>query len=644
MKLTMKKNIYIFVVAFIFISALLFSCGNGGNTGDDSFTIRYDANGAEAGTAPIAQIGNKDSFVSLQTNTGSLNKSGYLFDGWNTKADGSGTDYVPGASYKLNDDIKLYAKWSAIFNFLIVNPGSPSPSLDGIQETQGFSYLKITGLTEKGLVLSDITILGTIDGYTVSAIGSSAFQDCTNIIKMRIPETVRDIGDNAFSGCFNLSAVTMQGTEPPSLGTDAFEGCVLLVVSVPGSAASTYNSNPNWSAIDIFAPGMCCVIYNGNGSDGGVVPSKQVGIAGTTFIIYGNNGNLTRSNFSFNGWNTKADGTGDDYNIGAPYSGSEDIILYAKWKAKEYSIIINNLVNGKIITNQPLISNRQTGIWGETIKLYVLPDPYYELDSITVIKADGGLLDVETKENGYEYIFTMPSEIVNISATFKSFTPEYIELGDLKIGDIVLGNGKFVSFEKFCLNSRNYIAISKPQGVVAYKGSTGNYGVSGKVYMVGLREEFATIWSTGKAIKFNTSFTSGEDNWAIIKAADAEGAADASNIYPAFHYANTYSAIGFSDWFLPSLEELYQIYKNKEVIMQTMEKLSHYGFANVDTLIYNKQIGSSAAGFYWSSSQSDIPPNYLPEFYAEGVRFDDGTKNYKYKREIYKVLVCHVLN
>jgi hypothetical protein len=37
--------------------------------------------------------------LTLQTNTGSLAKTGYTFSGWNTAADGSGTSYAEGASY-----------------------------------------------------------------------------------------------------------------------------------------------------------------------------------------------------------------------------------------------------------------------------------------------------------------------------------------------------------------------------------------------------------------------------------------------------------------------------------------------------------------------------------------------------------------
>jgi uncharacterized repeat protein (TIGR02543 family) len=49
--------------------------------------------------------------------------------------------------------------------------------------------------------------------------------------------------------------------------------------------------------------------------------------------ISGNTGPLTKSTApsTFNGWNTKADGTGTPYAAGATYSGGASLILYAQW-------------------------------------------------------------------------------------------------------------------------------------------------------------------------------------------------------------------------------------------------------------------------------------------------------------------------
>lgn len=77
------------------------------------------------------------------------------------------------------------------------------------------------------------------------------------------------------------------------------------------------------------------VLYDGNGASGGQVPVDQaVYEPGQSAVALGNTGGLWKTDFSFNGWNTAADGTGDAYAEGAaiPIVVS-NVILYADWKA-----------------------------------------------------------------------------------------------------------------------------------------------------------------------------------------------------------------------------------------------------------------------------------------------------------------------
>lgn len=74
-----------------------------------SITLTYDINGA-SGSTPTAITENEGTTITLNTGNG-LNRSGYTFAGWNTSADGNGTDYSGGSSFTLNADITLYAKW-----------------------------------------------------------------------------------------------------------------------------------------------------------------------------------------------------------------------------------------------------------------------------------------------------------------------------------------------------------------------------------------------------------------------------------------------------------------------------------------------------------------------------------------------------
>ena len=77
-----------------------------------TYVITYSGNGSTSGTAPSSQTGSGT--VTLATNTGTLAKTGSYFNGWNTSADGTGTQYAVSASYTLSASVTLYAKWVVI--------------------------------------------------------------------------------------------------------------------------------------------------------------------------------------------------------------------------------------------------------------------------------------------------------------------------------------------------------------------------------------------------------------------------------------------------------------------------------------------------------------------------------------------------
>jgi sugar lactone lactonase YvrE len=60
----------------------------------NSYTVTYEGNGKDEGSPPLAANHDYNSSVTVLDNTGNLGKTGYTFDGWNTRSDGSGTDYA----------------------------------------------------------------------------------------------------------------------------------------------------------------------------------------------------------------------------------------------------------------------------------------------------------------------------------------------------------------------------------------------------------------------------------------------------------------------------------------------------------------------------------------------------------------------
>jgi uncharacterized repeat protein (TIGR02543 family) len=81
------------------------------------YPVTYDANGASSGTAPndsIPMYGSGES-VSVLSNSGQLAKTNYIFSGWNTASNGSGTTYEASGSDSFiigAQSVKLYATWT----------------------------------------------------------------------------------------------------------------------------------------------------------------------------------------------------------------------------------------------------------------------------------------------------------------------------------------------------------------------------------------------------------------------------------------------------------------------------------------------------------------------------------------------------
>ena len=75
--------------------------------------------------------------------------------------------------------------------------------------------------------------------YTVVAIGDTAFNKCTNLTSVVIPETVTKIGWAAFQNCSNLPSITIPESVT-EIGVNAFFGCTAMPVENDIRYADTY--------------------------------------------------------------------------------------------------------------------------------------------------------------------------------------------------------------------------------------------------------------------------------------------------------------------------------------------------------------------------------------------------------------------
>ena len=252
-----------------------------------TYTVTYFGNTNTGGAAPTdtnSPYAGGNSVTILGVNT--LVKSGYQFAGWNTLADGTGTNYVGGDAFTINANTTLYANWIIGGVTLRYNAGTggtgTAPSSSGTSYT-AFSTVNVVdnaSFTKSG---------STFAGWNTAADGTG---------------TSYPVG----------SKYTMPGSNP-SQTPPLLPGVYLYAQWIP-TTTSSYTLT--------YAPGT--------GGSGSPPPSSGNSYsAGSPANIVGNTGPFTNGSLVFNGWNTAADGTGTSYPAGSKITMTANTTLFAQW-------------------------------------------------------------------------------------------------------------------------------------------------------------------------------------------------------------------------------------------------------------------------------------------------------------------------
>ena len=96
------------------------------------------------------------------------------------------------------------------------------------------STVTITKWTGSG---SEIEVPETLDGKTVTVIGTWAFAQIESITKVTLPDTVTEIGDSAFNGCTALADVVLP-SGLKKIGSTAFGSCGITEITIPDGVES----------------------------------------------------------------------------------------------------------------------------------------------------------------------------------------------------------------------------------------------------------------------------------------------------------------------------------------------------------------------------------------------------------------------
>jgi uncharacterized repeat protein (TIGR02543 family) len=326
-------------------------------TPSGTYIITYLGNTNTGGSVPVdgSSPYNSGTSVTILGNSGSLTKSGVaVFAGWNTAADGSGTNYVGGDTFNITQNTTLYARWisagSRLRYFAGTGGSGTAPSSSGTYYTP-FSSANIVGNTGSfsngSLVFAGWNTLanGTGTSYPVSSNITMPASGNVDLYAQWIPA----------GGPFTLTYDPgTGGTGPaPVLPTDYLAGSPASIVGNTGpftnatspvfngwntAANGSGTSYPAGSKITMTANTTLfaqwgnnppvTVTYNANSGTG--ANQTQTYPTGAQATILGQS-SFTKSGYTFLGWNSASDGTGSVYIPASSVIVNSNITLYAQW-------------------------------------------------------------------------------------------------------------------------------------------------------------------------------------------------------------------------------------------------------------------------------------------------------------------------
>jgi uncharacterized repeat protein (TIGR02543 family) len=323
-----------------------------------SYTLSYSSNGNSAGSVPPSNDFDSGEMVTV-SGAGTLTKSGYSFNGWNSTVDGSGAQYAAAGTFNMMPaDLTLYAVWT-VNQYTLDYDGNDntdgSPPISGNFDFGAALSASDAGtLTRTGYGFAgwNTAAVGSGDAYAAAAGFSMPAENITLYAQWTPGQYVVDYNGNG----------STSGSTP---GSDSYEYGDSVTVSGVGSLEKTGYEFSEWntsndgngtayaSAATLTMPAANIILYavwtvnqytlsyDGNDNTGGSAPVSGSFDYGAT-VTAADAGTLTRTGYGFAGWNTAAGGNGDAYAASAIFNmPAVNMTLYAVWTISQYSVSYN---------------------------------------------------------------------------------------------------------------------------------------------------------------------------------------------------------------------------------------------------------------------------------------------------------------
>jgi uncharacterized repeat protein (TIGR02543 family) len=324
-----------------------------------SYTVAYDKNAVDASGTTASSAHTYDEAKALAAN--GFARTGYTFAGWNTQADGGGTNYDDGQSVQnlsSTDDatVTLYAQWTAIsydidyhlnggtnnnanpdsytsadLPIALAAPNRTGYAFGGWHDDENFSGSAVAAIPAGNTGDKAFYAKWTAINYTVAYDKNAVDASGTTASSSHTYGTASALTANGFA----RTGYTFAGwnTQADGGGTGYADGAGVTDLSATAGATTLY---AQWTGISSTE------CYNDNGGSGTTVSSYHT--YGTASALTANS--FTKTGYAFAGWNTQAGGGGTGY---ADRAGVTDlsatagttVTLYAQWTPIVYTVAYN---------------------------------------------------------------------------------------------------------------------------------------------------------------------------------------------------------------------------------------------------------------------------------------------------------------
>ena len=316
----------------------------------DSESVSFSANTGVGSVPTLTE--SFGSVVTLPTGT-TLAKPNYLLVGWNTAADGSGTEFALGSQITVPTSETLYAQWSADSETLLFSANGGTGVVSPLDFVYGKSVTLPMGqpLLKAGNILSGWNTAADGSG-TEFGLGTSGIFTTSETLYAQWSadsETVT-FSSNGGSGSIAPISTTYGNTVPLPQGESLSRAGYTLVGwnTEPSGSGTEYGLGatvPVTNAQILYATWSRDYFEVTMKVPGSELKSVNISVASGSTIRLRPAPGQSRPGYSFAGWFTEAHGGHLVGQGGASFTPTKSTAIYARW-TQNHKVVLAFSVNG----------------------------------------------------------------------------------------------------------------------------------------------------------------------------------------------------------------------------------------------------------------------------------------------------------